>query len=369
MRRILFFVLVVLSFAPSSASAQTTLQQTLQAQFDQVKAQSNGRLTTSGDITVEGNAVIYPTMNIKVADGQSSWKIPSLRMNFDKTAKGDERPFTLILPEMMQQIHNDGRTLRRIELTGSDIQGIWSIKENAVRKIDGKIANAVWQDVYSDTTTTAQNIAVQAMARFTGADKATVLVNAKADNFNRQPVGFSAGLMPKTLSLTGQIKSLPKALIVLGALVPGLQTTLAQMGTQLDVDNVTVTTSNGAKLSGNGWFKAAQPGAALPVSGRMNLEWQNLQQILTSLQKSFSEGAANRAESAQSMVLLMALQGMGKAVGQTTRYTVDLTPEGQIILNGQDVSGLFLGENSLLRFFQPKPADSSKNQPAKADSI
>ena len=354
----LFFLVLFLFAAPAFAAVPQDLQKTLQQQFTQMKADSEDRLTTEGDLTFNGDTITYPAMKATVADKLSYWSIPSMNLTFTGPAKDGKIPFVLKIPETFQQTHVDGRALRIVSLGGQNLTGEWSQKENTIARVDGKLASMTWNDKVYDTTTSAQNIAVQAMSQFGKGDKVDILLHAKGANFQRQPDSFMRGLMPKNLSLTGRIKSLPKALVIFGAVVPipGLQSTLAQMGTQIDIDDLNMTTANGATLKGNGWFKAAPPASTLPVSGRAALKWENLQQVLTSLQQGFSSGNGDRAQTAQSMVLLMMLQGMGKGAGNSTAYTVDLTPEGQVILNGQNVSAMFVGPNSLLHFFEPKPA-------------
>lgn len=368
-----FFFFVVLLFSTASfAATPEGLQKTLQKQFAEMKQQAGGRLTTEGDLQITDNKIIYPAMKVMVADMKSSWSVPSVVLTFTGNAKDGKIPFTLTLPDHFQQTHVNGQALRNVALSGQTITGQWSEKESMIESLTGKIASVTWNDLSSQATTTAKDITLQTLTKFNQTDKVNVLLQAKTKQFTHIPDGFISGLLPQQSSLTGQIKSLPKALVIFGALtpIPGLQSTLAQMGTQLDIDNVNIVTANGATLDGKGWFKAAKEGSALPVSGRMDLEWQNLQQVLTSLQQGFSSGTGNRASTAQSMVLLMMLQGMGKTVDKTTRYTVDLTPEGQVILNGQDVTALFVGDKSLLKFFQPKTAKgftppAIPNQPVK----
>ena len=360
-----FFLAVTGATMTAQAAVPPDVAAALKQQFADMKKQSAGLLSTEGELKIDGDSIIYPQMKILVQDKLSYWTVPPIRLNFTGSAQGGVVPFSLSLPDSLRQTHINGTLLRAVTLTGQNIGGDWSQKDNTIARIDGKLASVTWNDTVYETTTTAQNIALQAKSQFvtgdqTGdkaGDKANIIFHTQADNFTRMPQNFANGLMPSKLSMTGQIKSLPKALIVFGALmpIPGLEATLAKMGTQIDIDNVNAVTNNGATLSGNGFFKAAGEGSPLPVSGRMNLTWENLQQVLTSLQQGFSKGGGDRAQTAQSMVLLMALQGLGKAENQKTSYTVDLTPEGQVILNGQDVTAMFVGPNSLLRFFQPKP--------------
>ncbi len=362
MRHVVCLVVVgLMSFAaPVFAAVPQDLQKILQAQFAEMKQQSQGRLTTTGDIKVEGDNIIYPAMKVMVTDMKSSWIVPSTVLRFTGPAKNGNIPFALQLPSNFQQKALDGKTLLDVVLSGQTVTGEWSQKENTIARLDAQMASVMWDDVTAGTKTTARDIVVKTMSNFVSADKVNMLVDIQTKKFTRLPEGFGTTLMPETSSLTGQIKALPKSLVVFGALVPvtGVQGLLAQTGTQFDINEVKMITANGASMTGNGWFKAAQPDSQFPVSGRMNIEWQNLQQVLTSLQQGFSAGSGNRAQSAQSMVLLMLLQGMGKTVDKTTQYTVDMTPDGNIMLNGQDVTAMFTGPRSMLNMFSSQPSQS-----------
>lgn len=381
MRRSVLSVIFMLGLASNVQAAALTpadLQKELNAQLTQMQGKTPGQLQTSGPVTVVDNGnewiVKYPTFRIKPPQADSTWNVPSIVLTLQAPKNAATSvPFTAALPAHITEQGKDGATLQDIAISGADIQGDWSLKENTLAKMDAKIQSIAWQNNANGQSGRGDNLALQTLTKFIKDDRVNVLTNLQSGAITRNPAPFSAGMMPQTLSLTGQFRDVPKALVVLGALMPlpGMQSAMAGMGTRLDIDQMHAVTQNGAKLSGNGWLKAAPAGGKFPVTGRVTLAFEDLQKTMTDLQRGIGGTLGKGSkDTTQSLLMLMVLQGMGKMTNDRTQYVLDMTPEGEILVNGNDVSPLVNGMGgggSMLNLFQNTP--KVENPPVKSDSI
>ena len=90
-------------------------------------------------------------------------------------------------------------------------------------------------------------------------------------------------------------------------------------------------TPTGVVLKGQG---AVKPDLTTPsgLVGRVTIQMEKMQEALAQAQQDPGK--------AQGVLGLMLLQGLGRADQETTRFVLDLTPDGQTLLNGQDFSAV-----------------------------
>ncbi len=155
------------------------------------------------------------------------------------------------------------------------------------------------------------------------------------------PAAF-ANTAPQSLDFTGTVRNLPAAYLGMPFNTPEAKAqaraALASAGTQLQIDSLNVATKGGLKASGTGLLTATNA-APTYTTGTVTLNISNLQDTLTQLQQQMKSGGI-AGNPGQAMMALMLLQGMGKANGNQTQYVINIEPNGQILLNDQDLTGL-----------------------------
>lgn len=153
-------------------------------------------------------------------------------------------------------------------------------------------------------------------------------------------------LLPQKLDLAANVANLPRELV---SFAPGMSYTmakeaLAKAGTTINLSKLNITTFDQAVLTGNGSVKA---NSHVPSGfvGRMTLKIKDLKNVVSTMQMQMlqPESGASRSAKTQSLMAMMLLQGMGKQNGSDTEFVIDLTSEGQTMVNGQDFSGLLSG--------------------------
>jgi hypothetical protein len=183
---------------------------------------------------------------------------------------------------------------------------------------------------------------------------AEVLVTPKGDNktadvknhieitgISRSPAAINNLMMPKNLQMTGTVLKLPLAMLSMSPTNNNqtLKQEMANAGTVVNFDDIRMETAQGGKMTGAGRLTAS---ATTPTgfTGLINFKLENISNVMANLQKQMSAPGATMANQGQAMMGMMMLQGLGTQQNQTTQYALNLTPDGQTLVNGQDISGL-----------------------------
>lgn len=152
--------------------------------------------------------------------------------------------------------------------------------------------------------------------------------------------------LPQKLEVNASADKLPQELV---SFAPGMSGTmarqaLAKAGTVIKLEKLRLTTFDQGVISGNGSLRASTD-VPSGFIGRMTLSFDNMKQLVNTTQMKLlqPDSGANRAAATQSLMGLMLLQGMGRQEGEATKFVLDLTSEGQTLVNGQDFSGLLSG--------------------------
>ena len=151
--------------------------------------------------------------------------------------------------------------------------------------------------------------------------------------------GLAPGLLPVAadMALTGT--ALPPALLTGVKPADGWTPALAASGSSLTLSRLSLTSPQAVML-GQGGVRFDKT-AANNVTGNANMSLRGFDSIITDINRSLG------ARGAGLVIGLYALQGLGRAEpgpqGTTHHYTLTLTPQGQITLNGTDATGLFRG--------------------------
>lgn len=174
-----------------------------------------------------------------------------------------------------------------------------------------------------------------------GADQQLTLTGA-----TQTPESAYGFVLPKKLHMNGVITNMPVQMLSFG---PGqafdiAKKAAAQSGMRIDVSQITWDTYNQANLKGKGWLKAAD-GVPLGMTGQLTFDLENLQALITSLQKQLSTPGGDMKVKAQGLVLMMVLQGMGKQNSNVTQFVLDLTADGQVLVNGNNIAALIPNAN------------------------
>ena len=170
--------------------------------------------------------------------------------------------------------------------------------------------------------------------------------NTQAFIVRQTPESPYSFVLPQKLDLTATIASLPHELV---SFAPGMSYTMAKAamakaGTTINLTNLKITTFDQGVLTGKGSVKADN-NVPSGFVGRVNLSIKELKQLVNTMQMQLlqPDSGTKRAAKTQSLMAMMLLQGMGKQNGSDTEFVVDLTSEGQTLVNGQDLSGLLPG--------------------------
>ena len=151
-------------------------------------------------------------------------------------------------------------------------------------------------------------------------------------------------ILPKKLHLAADIVNMPLQAL---SFAPGqgwemAKKAAAQAGTQITLNDITWTTNNPSSLKGKGALKANDT-VPLGMTGKVTFDINDLQALITSVQQQMSRPGTDAAVKTKSFMVLMMLQGLGKQNSQTTQFILDLAETGQVLVNGNDISGLLPG--------------------------
>lgn len=207
----------------------------------------------------------------------------------------------------------------------------------------------------------------------TGADNRTTTIQKVSSNWKLQPKGkiiaantttqifivkqspesMYGFALPQQLDLNANVANMPLELV---SFAPGMSATMAKQtmakaGTVINIPKLLIKTFDQGTIMGNGSLKA---NANVPAgfTGRLTLKIENLKQLIATMQAGMlqPDAGSNRAAKTQALMAMMMIQGLGKQNGSSTEFIVDLTAEGQTLVNGQDFSGLISngkGANSI----------------------
>jgi hypothetical protein len=196
-----------------------------------------------------------------------------------------------------------------------------------------------------DRTTTMQKLVstwtLQPKGKIIGATSDT-----KVFVVRQSPESLYSFVLPQQMDMTATISDLPLELV---SFAPGMSFTmakeaLAKSGTTIDVSKLMIRTFDQAVLNGNGKLKA---NSSVPsgFTGRITLQVKDLKELISTMQMQLlqPDSGTNRASKTKALMAAMMLQGMGKQNGANTEFVIDLTADGQTLVNGQDFSGLIPG--------------------------
>jgi hypothetical protein len=170
------------------------------------------------------------------------------------------------------------------------------------------------------------------------ADKKTATVRNAMTITGLKQTGNTAltaylGFIPEQIDLVGGIKNVPLQ-VLKGLLIKdpaAMQSAMMAAKTTITLDSLTANTPNGVGLTAQGTLK---PDMNVPagLTGRLFMNLDNLQTAMTSLQQNPTD-----MSQIQTFAGLMVLQSFGRQQDTATAYVLDLTPDGQILLNGKDL--------------------------------
>ncbi len=161
-----------------------------------------------------------------------------------------------------------------------------------------------------------------------GTDRVTVRNAITAKGIT--PAGFNilSAFIPQDLELVGTVVALPKIVLKGAATTDEMQKAMAAAQTRIILDHIQSQTALGAVLKGNG---EVRPSVTTPTGlvGRITLTIDKIQEAIVQAQQA-------PAEQANGVLGLMLLQGLGHQEQGSTRFVIDMTPDGQTLVNGQD---------------------------------
>lgn len=140
-----------------------------------------------------------------------------------------------------------------------------------------------------------------------------------------------AVFMPQNLDMVGTILNLPQTVLKGGMSSDDMRQAMAAAGTRINLESFKSETANGVVMNAQGFVK---PALNVPtgLTGRVTLQLEKIQEAIAKMQQ-------NPAQ-AQGVLGMMLLQGFGTQTGESTRMVLDMTPDGQLMLNGKDMSPL-----------------------------
>jgi hypothetical protein len=183
----------------------------------------------------------------------------------------------------------------------------------------------------------------------------TVRNSVKMDGFRQTPAQSFAALLPLKAEIVGSTTNLPADVLKGMYDGPALHKAMAEAQTMITVDTMKSKTASGVEIIGQGWLK---PDATLATgaTGRFTFDLKNLPQAMTKVQQDMTKPGQNMFTQGQGLAGLMMMQGMGTQsakLPETTSFVFDLTADGQMLLNGKDMT-------PLLRMLAPKDSNTRK---------
>jgi hypothetical protein len=195
-------------------------------------------------------------------------------------------------------------------------------------------------------------------------------VSAQALIVTQNPASAYGFVLPRQADLTASISNLPIEMV---SFAPGMsanmaKSAMANAGTIINISKLNMTTFDQGKLNGTGMFKATNETPS-GFTGRLTLNIENLKDLIASNQMQLlqPDKNTNRSAKTQSLMAMMMLQGMGKQNGNETEFVLDLTSDGQTLVNGQDLSGLVGGGKAKTKTIETVP--SVPVQPVKSSNL
>jgi hypothetical protein len=173
-------------------------------------------------------------------------------------------------------------------------------------------------------------------------EKALIRNAIKVEGLTDLSGDMKSQFIPQNIALIGSILNMPVSLIDQSVMMTPQQKQQAMVDadTTIKIDEIKFETPIGISLTGSG---AMQPALNVPTGlvGRLTLQMAKLQETLTNLQQQVTGAPSNSQQNnGQRFMALMLLQAMGQQEQTVTNYALDLTPDGQILLNGQNMAGL-----------------------------
>src|SRR5690606_17953413 len=145
--------------------------------------------------------------------------------------------------------------------------------------------------------------------------------------------------LPKELNVVGAIGSLPIGFLnVLGGEnIAALHDSMTEKKTRMEFDEITARLEGTTTATGHGWLKADNR-TPMGYVGRLRVTLTALQALSASLQKDMLRGDSTtvRAKTGAFM-LVMAVQGFAHQNGANHEMIIDLTADGAVLVNGQDI--------------------------------
>ncbi|OYQ35878.1 hypothetical protein CHU95_06320 [Niveispirillum lacus] len=169
--------------------------------------------------------------------------------------------------------------------------------------------------------------------------KAALSLDWTHEGLNHTGNRLSPDLLPVRASINLTGTSLPKALLTGAKPADGWTPSLAAAGSAIKLSKLTLWNPN-VTILGQGDFRFS-PGNTSGVAGNAALSLRGVDKIITGINQSMG------AKGAALSIGLYALQGLGRLesgpMGTTHQYTLAITPQGQVTLNGTDATSLFRG--------------------------
>jgi len=222
---------------------------------------------------------------------------------------------------------------------------VWLVAENQPFTISASSSQLSFTDDKANTTMLESLATKMQVQPKQNGDVLTAQSSFEAKNMKQSPETAYGFILPQHLRLTGVISNLPVQMLAFG---PQQNWTIAKqvmakLGTQADFSDITWETYHQSNLKGTGTLKAAS-GTPLGMTGHVILNLENLQGLITTLQQQLAQPSGDMKVKSQGLMMLMMLQGLGKQNSNVTQFIIDFTPEGQILVNGNNMTGLVPGQ-------------------------
>ncbi|HEY1096912.1 MAG TPA: hypothetical protein VGF14_06690, partial [Alphaproteobacteria bacterium] len=172
----------------------------------------------------------------------------------------------------------------------------------------------------------------------------TINVVGSADGIKSYNAPAFTDIIPQTANLTATIRNMPMEYFTINqSTQEGQQKARAAQvaaGTQIQIDSLDLNSPSGLKATGTGLLTATNVSPTYNT-GNVTINLTNMADAIAKLQTQM--GKNGMANTGPAMMAIMMLQGMGQAApdkpGQTV-YNINFTPDGQVTINGQNMTVL-----------------------------
>lgn len=193
-------------------------------------------------------------------------------------------------------------------------------------------------------TTNIDLVSAQAQLQPNKDGKNVTFRNAiKLDGVATNNAGMFASFVPDKIDLIGSVTNLPIEVLKSGLEQQNSEAykLMAARDTKINIDSFKTNSPQGITMSGSGWLKPSDK-VKTGLIGRLALEISNLQEAMLAAQKNSVSKGGNLVDQGKSMAGMMMVQGMSQqnAANTSNQFVLDLSPDGKILLNGKDISGL-----------------------------